>query len=223
MDKQGLCQEYREKLIMNERVRIQAKKPDAKRENRALQTRKTNLSQSINSPADRIMFLQRTIGNKAVQRLIKSGALQTKLRIGKPNDIYEQEAERVADAVMQMPEPQAVSSGTPYVQRACSTCEEEELQAKATSGYIFEVNPDIESHLQNIRGGGQPLSQSECDFFEPRFGSDFSQVRQHTDTRAAKVAQAMNARASTVGWDVVFGEGQYEQEHQRERGCWHMN
>lgn len=206
---------------MNERVRIPAKKPDAKRENRAFQTRKTDLSQSINSPVDRILFLQRTIGNQAVQRLIKSGAFRAKFRISQPGDVYEQEADMVTEHVMRMPEPQAVSNGTLSIQMACPTCEEdelrrqpieeeEELQAKATSGYISEVNPDIESHLQNIRGGGQPLSQSECDFFEPRFGSDFSQVRLHTDTRAAEVAQAMNARAFTVGRDVVFGAGQYE-------------
>jgi len=44
------------------------------------------------------MFLQRTVGNQAVERLIKSGALQDKLRIGKPGDKYEQEADRVSDA-----------------------------------------------------------------------------------------------------------------------------
>ena len=53
----------------------------------------------------RILSLQRTIGNQAVQRMIKSGALQVKLRIGQPGDKYELEADRVADAVMRMPEP----------------------------------------------------------------------------------------------------------------------
>jgi hypothetical protein len=43
--------------------------------------------------ADRILQLQRTAGNQAVQRLIKSRALQAKLNIGQPNDIYEQEAD----------------------------------------------------------------------------------------------------------------------------------
>lgn len=45
-----------------------------------------------------IMFLQRSIGNQTVGRLI-----QTKLKIGQPNDKYEQEADRVADEVMRMP------------------------------------------------------------------------------------------------------------------------
>src|SRR5690349_5142411 len=38
---------------------------------------------------------------------------------------------------------------------------------------------------------------------------DFSQVRIHTDARAAESAHAVNALAYTVGQDVVFGQGQY--------------
>ena len=44
---------------------------------------------------------------------------------------------------------------------------------------------------------------------EPRFGHDFSQVRIHTDARSDISAQALNARAYTVGQDVVFAAGQY--------------
>jgi len=44
---------------------------------------------------------------------------------------------------------------------------------------------------------------------EPRFGHDFSKVRVHTDTKAAKSARAVNALAYTVGRNVVFGIGQY--------------
>lgn len=71
---------------MSERARIIAKKPEAIRENKASQTRKPNPSQSTNFPVDQILFLQRTIGNQAAQRLIKSGVLQAKLKIGQSND-----------------------------------------------------------------------------------------------------------------------------------------
>ena len=46
-------------------------------------------------------------------------------------------------------------------------------------------------------------------------GFDFSQVRIHTDARAAQSAHAVNAAAYTVGRDIVFGEGQY-QPHTRQ-------
>jgi hypothetical protein len=89
---------------MSEIAKATAKAPEAKRENRVSQSQKLELAQSISSPIDQIMFLQRTIGNQAVVNLFKSGVIQAKLKIGQPNDIYEQEADRVADQVMRMPE-----------------------------------------------------------------------------------------------------------------------
>ncbi|MBW2738204.1 MAG: hypothetical protein JRE64_05000 [Deltaproteobacteria bacterium] len=87
---------------MGEKVQVAAKKPEVKRENLASKSRNADQSQSMSSPVDQVMYLQRTIGNQAVQRLIKSGTLQAKLRIGQPGDKYEQEADRVADEVMRM-------------------------------------------------------------------------------------------------------------------------
>ena len=41
-----------------------------------------------------------------VVAILRADHIQLKLRIGAPNDRYEQEADRVADQVMRMPEPQ---------------------------------------------------------------------------------------------------------------------
>jgi hypothetical protein len=224
---------------MYERISITDKRPKGKSQSKLPQIqRKKNHAKSMNSPVDQILFLQRTAGNQAVQRLIKSGALQAKLRIGQPGDIYEQEADRVAEQVMRMPESPTLFSGTSNIhsiQRECPGCEdeelkrqpieeeeeeelrrqpieeekEEELQTKATSGGISEVNPEIESHIQNIQGAGHPLPESTRAFFEPRFGTDFIQVRVHTDAKAAESAREVNARAYTVGPDIVFGVGEY--------------
>jgi hypothetical protein len=144
--------------------------------------------------------------------------LQAKLRIGQLGDVYEQEADRVADVVMQMLEPSAVYFSTLHIQRACLTCEEDELrrqpieeeekellQTKEISGENAETTPYLESCINAIRGGGQPLAESERAYFGPSFGRDFSQVQVHTDDQAAEAAQAVNARAYTVGQDVVFG------------------
>jgi len=58
--------------------------------------------------------------------------VQAKLKIGEPNDKYEQEADRVADMVMRMPEPRASarvevsgSASPTNIQRVCAECEEE--------------------------------------------------------------------------------------------------
>ena len=51
---------------------------------------------------------------------------------------------------------------------------------------------------------GQPLDSATRAFMEPRFGYDFSGVRVHADDRAAASAQAVHARAYTVGSHIVF-------------------
>jgi hypothetical protein len=71
------------------------------------------------------------------------------------------------------------------------------------------VAQDLETHINLLRGRGQPLPESVRAFFEPRFGYDFSRVRIHTDVQSAELARALNARAFTVGQDVVFGVRQY--------------
>ncbi|RPI75876.1 MAG: hypothetical protein EHM45_14295 [Desulfobacteraceae bacterium] len=67
--------------------------------------RRISTKRSAAGPADAVMHFQNTSGNQAVQHWAKSGALQAKLTIGPANDIYEQEADEVANQVMRMPEP----------------------------------------------------------------------------------------------------------------------
>ena len=113
---------------MAERVTATAKTSES--EQKCSSSCKKNPSFNLSvSPADRILQLQRTAGNQAVQRIIKSGALKAKLKISQPNDIYEQEADRVAEQVMRMPDP--------VIQRKCAKCDEDEkkvLQAKELPG-----------------------------------------------------------------------------------------
>jgi outer membrane protein OmpA-like peptidoglycan-associated protein len=208
---------------MNERISITDKKPEAKSRNAVPQIRrKTESFQTMNSPVDRILFLQRTIGNQAVGKLLKSGALQARLRIGQPGDIYEQEADRVAEQVMRMPD--VAEAKDIKIQRKCPKCqnglrglpgkdkEDEKLQAKENRGETPEVTSQIESNINALKGSGQPLPESTRAFFEPRFGQDFSQVRVHTDEKAAQSSRAVNAQAYTVGKNIVFGTGQYESQ-----------
>jgi uncharacterized protein YkwD len=58
-------------------------------------------------------------------------------------------------------------------------------------------------------GTGHPLDGSVKSRMEPAFGHDFSQVRIHTDTRAADLSTSLNARAFTIGSDIAFGAGEY--------------
>jgi hypothetical protein len=60
-----------------------------------------------------------------------------------------------------------------------------------------------------LRSPGRPLEPAVLAETEDRFGHDFSQVRIHTDARSAESARAVNARAYTVGREVVFDSGRY--------------
>ncbi len=62
---------------------------------------------------------------------------------------------------------------------------------------------------QTLRAPGRALDTATQRLMSSRFGHDFSQVRVHTDVAAAASAQAVNARAYTVGQDVVFDAGNY--------------
>jgi len=177
---------------------------------------KSNVPGLNSSYMDRVLHLQRTVGNREVARLIRSGFLQAKLTIGRPGDIYEQEADRIADQVMRMPdEKQSLVNGhLSSVQRqsACPGCEEEEepLSLKASGGCGgSDVMSCVESHINALKGSGQPLSPSSRGFFEPRFGADFSQVRVHAGSDAAAIATEINAKAFTTGNDIFFNTGQY--------------
>ncbi len=61
-----------------------------------------------------------------------------------------------------------------------------------------------------MRGGGRPLPSTVRSYFEPRFGSDFSDVRVHATVRAADLSQRLNARAFTLGRNLFFANGEYE-------------
>lgn len=175
-----------------------------------------------------------------VRQIVGGPRVQAKLVVGPPDDVYENEAERVADAVMRMPEAkefgfEASASEPPQVQRLyadcqaapkvlrlCSHCEDEVhrktedevgekgLQREEASPGIPEVTPNLESRINSLRGGGQPLPTSIRAFFEPRFGQDFSNVRLHIGSVPAEIAHVLHAKAFTTGNNIVLGNGQYE-------------
>jgi hypothetical protein len=57
---------------------------------------------------------------------------------------------------------------------------------------------------------GRELDSQTREFFEARFRHDFSQVRIHNDERAGQSARQLGALAYTIGNDVMFGAGQYQ-------------
>jgi Domain of unknown function (DUF4157) len=129
-----------------------------------------------------LLRLQRTMGNQAVQRLLQR---REGLAVSAPGDVYEQEAERVAGAVMSMPDR--------------SEEEEEEADLQAPAG--------VRRRLLGAQGGGNPLPAEVRAFMEPRFGADFSGVRVHVDTDAGEMNRELHAQAFTHQQDIYYGPG----------------
>ena len=202
----------------------ESKEPTAK----ARQQSSPPMQQSVGMVAS-LLSLQRSHGNRFVQRLLRSGAIQAKLSISEPGDEYEREADQVADQVMRMAEPEVSAqdleqgeNGAPEIQRKCAACEEEEqvqrqageesLPGEASTEAGAGMSAELESGIGVLRGRGQPLPESARDYFEPRFGYDFGEVRVHSGGRAAALARAVSARAFTYGGDIVFAPGEYATE-----------
>lgn len=127
--------------------------------------------------------------------------LQAKLAISEPGDVYEQEADRVAEQVMRM-------SLADESKRQKSGMTQPLVQRRASSGAIgvAETSPSVHKVLNSP---GQPLDTTTRAFFEPRFGHDLSEVRVHSNTAAEQSARDVNAHAYTVGHNIVFGAGQF--------------
>jgi Domain of unknown function (DUF4157) len=140
--------------------------------------------------------------------------LQAKLTISSPGDLYEQEADRVSEQVMRMPEPQL--QRTCPCGGGCSQCqteqpsqEHERLQTKRlqTSDPGQLSAPPIVQEV--LAAPGQPLDPGTRGFMEPRFGHDLSGVRGHPDAGADAASAAVGARAFTIGTDIVFRRGEF--------------
>ena len=100
-------------------------------------------------------------------------------------------------------------SNTPGLVKDRSKRDEEELtrQRSPVDQAATTTVPSIVHEV--LSSPGQPLDTATRSFMEPRFGHDFDKVRVHTDAKAAESARAVNARAYTMGRDVVFGSGQF--------------
>jgi hypothetical protein len=64
--------------------------------------------------------------------------------------------------------------------------------------------------VQTALGSGRSLSEQEQHYFKSRLGLDFNSVRIHTGPAADNAARSLNARAFTLGNQVVFANGEYQ-------------
>ena len=126
------------------------------------------------------------------------------LLIGRADDPLEREAEAISGQVARA--------------RARPVCEAAEAlrisRQSAGEAPVMQVRTASAGEAPGVvhealRSPGQPLDSATRAFLEPRFRHDFGDVRVHTDAVAARSADAVHARAYTVGRDIVFARGRY--------------
>jgi len=136
----------------------------------------------------------------------KSIPLQAKLKINPPNDKYEQEADRIANQIVQ----NSPSGSKPNpIQFPPNPIQRTFLQTKSEQGTGMSVSPSFSNRLQNTKGTGFPLSENTRSLMEPQLGMDLSKVRIHTNPQAVQLNKEIKAKAFTVGSDVYFNAGQF--------------
>lgn len=135
------------------------------------------------------------------------------LRTGWVHDPHEHEAQGIAQrpvsrAVGGLLQRACACGGTPGPDGECAECRAKRLELQRKGGdQTPAVAPPIVHEVLASRG--KPLDAPSRSFFEQRLGFDLGSVRVHTDDRAAASARAVDARAYTVGNDVVFGADEY--------------
>lgn len=157
--------------------------------------------------------------------------IQAKLNIGQSGDVFEQEADRIADEVVQtksisvsdlkkqsgkkntqQPTNPFTQKITPIAQRQLENDDEEKeelLQTKSNMQSKIEMDEERTKQIHTLFGAGQVIPATERHFFESHFGVNFQPVRLHTDGHAQQLARRLQAKAFTVGKDIAFASGEY--------------
>jgi hypothetical protein len=158
-----------------------------------------------------VLYMQRAIGNAAVQRLIapnrtrsapqpsvsqhhvsqqSAPTIQRKLTVGPANDKYEREADDISKQVLQR-------SLTDRVQRDAKP------QVGPEGGQLDD------KLASQIRGsGGSSMPKGVRSKIESKTGADLSPVKVHTDSHAANLNRQLGAKAFTHKNHIYYGQGQ---------------
>lgn len=158
-------------------------------------------------------WLQRTIGNRALQRFWDSRpadsaasvsrpatgfdhglarrpalAVQPRLEVGPGDGPHEREADTIARRVMATP---AAPTKSFHIQRSCGCCDSADRSVGASASELTR--------------GGSPVPERTRRFYEARMGHDFSTVRLHRGDRATQFNGSLGARAFTYRDHIWLG------------------
>ena len=144
---------------------------------------------------------------------LATAGFRHKLKVDQPGDVYEQEADEIADRVMRSPAGDASGSRGGECCSGCASgtgCSRRVQRQAASAGSLAhgtEVSSDTEFRIRSGGSAGQPLPGPTRAFFEPRFGRDLGDVRVHSGPDAVQLNEDVQAHASTHGSHIWLGSG----------------
>lgn len=166
-----------------------------RREHRSILYRKQRRYDSQESTPDYTKYILSSLGNNRVGQMLEGGFVQTKLDLNTPGDSYEEEADQVAEKV---------------VNNAAASVVQPKKSSTETKGEAGSSIPETTaSEIKEQKGKGSAMSRPLREYFEPRMGVDLGDVRIHTGSKANRLAGTINARAFTHGNDIFFRDGEY--------------
>jgi len=156
--------------------------------------------------------------------ILNNNSIQTKLKISQHGDRYEKEADRVSEQILRMPlsdfelnsshkEPPLNQKYSNYQMKKIDDEKDEvKISRKSSSDHNsgLEASSNVINEINNEKsnGRGKLLDSSTKSFMESRFRYDFSNVKIHDDSKANKLAEAVSARAFTVGNDIFLNSSE---------------
>ncbi|HEX2901188.1 MAG TPA: DUF4157 domain-containing protein, partial [Bacteroidia bacterium] len=170
------------------------------------------------------------LANWAQRSVSAAPRVQAKLGVGAPHDAFEQEADEFAAAATNgleasgfgMVEGGMAAAGAEVVQPKLQepAMEEEaaveetrtlrpKLHFSGSSGGGTDAPPNLPEDIGNLRGKGSGLPAHLRGHYERLLGSRLGGVRIHSGAESATLNRQIGARAFTLGQDIFFGQGQY--------------
>lgn len=138
--------------------------------------------------------------------------VQRKLAIGQANDSYEKEADNIANKVISM-STQHNSLASQISPLNTSSTQRKTTNTNGTKNQM--VSSQIERKINTSKGGGSAMDIGTQTEMSQKFGTNFGDVRIHTDQLSIQMNRQLEAKAFTVGNNIYFNQGQYSPDNQQ--------
>lgn len=158
--------------------------------------------QGSGADTSRLLWLQRTHGNRYVRRLFQPQP-QFKPRLGPAGDRFEREADRLAGEISYSTADSADSADSAGLRP---------VTKRPSQGAGQAIDPRIQHLLlqAQAQGRGHPLPAGLRRRYEHGLGTDLAGIRLHTDGRADELNLRFRSSAFTTGHDIFFRRGDYD-------------